>query len=244
MSEPDELKSKYTRIDGALEMRRHLSSASESSCFTVLWTKDQALVLRSVFNGSYTPARGFGISLPDDVEDTESFVASLQEKIGETWFFNIFVPNQVVLSMSCPLTSVTEKGLTFESPKELFQLQRRVHARFEVPSGYDLKLGVPNPVPPKEKIFRELVDISAGGLSFLVPESHIEGWIEGTVLEHVTLSIQNQKLIFSIEIRHARRKIRKKNLDWIKVGTSFRRIRREDQEFIERYIMENTFTRR
>jgi hypothetical protein len=87
-----------------------------------------------------------------------------------------------------------ERGFKLSTPSKMFQLEQRKYRRLQIPSGQPIDVFLR--VPDVEKVIerRKLLDISAGGLSFVVSEDELNRYVPKLNIPSIELAIRGMDI--------------------------------------------------
>ena len=145
---------------------------------------------------------------------------------------------------------MNEMGMKFFSPLEIFKVQRRKDFRAPIPDGYVMYVTFTDPLIPNKEVKAKVFDISAGGLSLVIPHEEEAGFEPKKILKNMKLTLKNHDIECEGEIRYtqdlATRTHVTKMIEGIKVGIKFNKIKEADTQKIASYVLEESrkyFTR-
>jgi hypothetical protein len=155
----------------------------------------------------------------------------------------------IIINLSLPHAQVFFKadfilkdsnGLKFHAPIQIHKIQRRKNARHSLSPNQSLIVEFQYPTKPESRITKKVIDISAGGLSFLVAESEKNIFRPGLILNCLQLNIRQKTIETYAEIRHVKVLKNDKPDQNIKVGIIFRSLLASSQNLIASYVFEET----
>jgi c-di-GMP-binding flagellar brake protein YcgR len=220
----------FKPIESGEKANELLSMASREHASTMIWTKDQSIVLDTLF-GDYSRSQStLRVKLKiEDLPKTQKLDAD------QECFFSVSV-SAANIFFKTPLLEKKYTELAFSIPEVLYEVQRRKDPR--LPMGErKLFIGYSDPrdeeKDPWRLISKRVLDLSAGGLSLQVPESESSHYAVGQILENVTLILQDRKICCDGEIRHIRTQDAK-----TRIGITFMGLQTKDKSYIVTHVLE------
>lgn len=150
----------------------------------------------------------------------------------------VFFSGQAIVGAYGRFQGLEREVVALDYPKKVVRIQRRAHARFWVLGGYDLQVRMDAIEGPKRKVAKKLVDISAGGLAFLVVSPREASLFrEGMIVRGLHLKLQNRDMVFDVEVRTHEETKRESQIQGIRVGVKFVNIAPEDVDWIQSFVL-------
>jgi c-di-GMP-binding flagellar brake protein YcgR len=131
-----------------------------------------------------------------------------------------------------------KSALKFQMPEKIFKVQRRKEIRYAIRQDYSLKIEFADPLFPDTVITKKVLDISAGGLSFLIPPEEQPVFQQGLILRNMSFVVNRRTIKLEAEIRHCSVYRLRPNKDLVKVGLQFKNIRPGDAQHIANFVFE------
>lgn len=213
-----------------------LKEAIRQICSTVVWTKDQKIVVNTHLGAANELDEKLTVWVPREHElrslDTEL------RKSPEQCYFSISLTRANILFRSSYQGS-DGQALTFQYPQEIFKIQRRKNFRLPIPDGYVVKVEFTDPILPSHRLSRRVHDISAGGLSFVTPLDEEPLFRAGTKLTATAFKLKGKDIQAECEVRHTR-ELKGSKTPSLKVGCEFTQIRPGDSQHIAAYVFEES----
>lgn len=232
--------SQFRQLTSEVERRRTLVTAAESSSRVVLWfgSGEQRIVLRSKIHSEGELKRFLEVVIPADL-DLEQWVANVTATGNRNCHIMVFTKDSGIVGFETEWLDQTEKTLRFTLPREIYKAQRRSNYRHFIPRGQDISVSIPNPRDLRHRIRRQVLDISVGGISILIPASEAHNYKIGMLVRHGFFKIRGRTLNFDGEVRAIGEVTNVPKVEGFRVGVKFRRLSKEDIEFIDMYVIEN-----
>ena len=134
-------------------------------------------------------------------------------------------------------------GLKFTLPTEVYKVQRREDQRHQIPDGQTLKVVFTDPQFLDRTQSRRVVDISAGGISFLVKDEEHGMFAPNLVLKGIKFQVKGRAIEAEAEVRH-KRPTPPHLLDTLlagtRIGMQFSKISEADRGWIRAWVLEET----
>jgi hypothetical protein len=119
-----------------------------------------------------------------------------------TWI--ILAGNRGILGFRSRVRESRPGLLAFELPGRLAYTQKRAELRYEIPAGYEIEARYHLPTLQRARMagpFRHspVFDLSATGISLLVPVEDRDSFPPGRIIQDLTLRLRNQTLVLKAE---------------------------------------------
>jgi c-di-GMP-binding flagellar brake protein YcgR len=227
----------FEAIEDPREVLRYLVDGAKTLAQTTLWTENQESLLQTHITSFSQGDRSLYIWLPTEAENSP-VLNSLAKKGTDEVFFSVYL-STANLFFKTRLLDVGKSELKFLAPEKVFKVQRRANVRFQIPDGHVLRVEFPDILLPEVLQRKKVVDISAGGLSFLTSPEEAPIYQKGVIVRDLKLVLHLQTLTFDAEVRHFKpvETFKEKS---IRVGISFKNILPEDVAAIAQFVLEES----
>lgn len=179
--------------------------------------------------------------VPSDF-DTKPWVAYWATQSEQFCLFNLTLP-RATLFFRARYIGHDATGLLFEMPSKVYKVQRRKDARVPIPDGYTVRIEFPtlqNTGKTPRKETKKIIDISAGGLAFAVPEGEQDLYPSGTVIQEMKFSLKGREFKLDGEVRHNQTLSRDSRSPGYKIGVHFKNIKAGESQAIASYVFEES----
>jgi c-di-GMP-binding flagellar brake protein YcgR len=210
----------------------------------MLWTKDQEHTLNSHVGLFSEAMNTLYVAIPKGF-DARAFLDELKAKGLKEVFFSVSLTRANIF-FKTELNGADRAGLVFAKPERVYKVQRRRDLRFRIPDGMVLPMEHADPLSPASALKRKVIDLSAGGMGFLVSYDDEAVYAVGLVLKDLHFTIGGRPFTLDAEIRHVQPLPPEGRFPGVKVGVSFRNIRESDSQWIASFVFEQSrryFTR-
>lgn len=238
MSEEKEKPRDFELIPDSQDVLRFLAEGSKSFAAVMIWTDNQEMVINTHLALLNAADRFFYTSTPPDL-NLPIFIDHLARKSSAEVFFSVSLAS-ANLFFKAKFRDADGTGLKFDLPAKTYKVQRRKDVRFQIPEGYLLKVEFQDPLFPGTTHSRKVFDISAGGMSFIVPEQDAPLFTEGLILHGIQFTLRGKKIITEGEVRHARPLPARSKEQGTKVGILFKKLAQLDNQAITAYVFDET----
>jgi c-di-GMP-binding flagellar brake protein YcgR len=220
------------------EAHQLLAEGAESLSSTMFWIRDQKVHIRSHLTVFDRDNKTLQVFRPLDL-DLPKFLEELKKAPEQNVYFNVSLL-QANLAFKAPLLKADDHELFFGLPiaDRVFKIQRRTELRFIVPDGQVIKVQFKDPFQKDLKHSKNILNISAGGIAFLIAPEDEASCQPGILLKDVTLTIQGRTIKVDAQIRHTTLLKDGRNKGEIKVGVLFTNIKPEDTQFLASFVFE------
>lgn len=210
-------------ITDPLLIRRLLDQAEDSSVRAIVRVpghKDryQCTVIR------HERDEGIDLELPKGVE--------LKVRPGKLCMILVFVPKTRALGFVVELLSRNKGVVRFDVPKKVFQFQRRIERRIDIPAGYEISVELVPSGGRGKRLKRRLLDLSSRGFSFEISASESDRYRTGAFLREIILKIHGRTMQFDAQVRSRTLIGSRDGSQRKRVGCAFLRVKPEDRDFI------------
>jgi hypothetical protein len=222
----------FIPVEDPLEVMAYFVEASQTTASTLVWTKNQENITQSRISMISETDRSFYAWVPQDFELLR-FQDELKEKQTSDCFFSVSL-SQANIFFKTTFLEYDSAGLKFKIPDKVYKVQRRKNVRCQIPDDYSMPAEFQDPLYPQKTLKKKVLDISAGGISFITHEKDDPLFQVGMILNSFKFSIRLRLIRVTAEVRH------KKALpnQSIKVGLMFTEISAADVEHISAYVFD------
>jgi hypothetical protein len=228
----------FVPIEDTKEALAFLKDAVASFSAVMLWTKDQKRLIETHLAMVSDVEKTLYIWVPPAISPKD-FAAGIAESGVPECYFSVSAPRANIF-FKTGYTGHDDGGLKFSLPEKVFKVQRRQYFRFQIPEGHVLRVEFDDPIDPAKKMQPKVLDISAGGLAFLVGETEEPLFPVGTVLKNVTFTIRGRKFQVDAEVRHKHEMPDHGRFKGHKVGVLFAAMSAADNQHLVAYVFEES----
>jgi hypothetical protein len=246
----DQFAREFQLIEDRNEGLRLIREGAKMVASAMIWTKNQTHVIHTHLSLYSDVDRAIFVRLPKEF-DLRKFETALAGLGVQDCFFSVSLVSANIFFKSKYRGHEGEE-IGFDLPSAVYKVQRRQDLRFTIPDGYLLKATFSDPALPDETVTVRVLDLSAGGLAFLVTAEQAAWFQSGTTLSQISFSLNKKKIVADGEVRHTgelpeikRRPYPTRKETW-RVGVQFRNLKQADQQTIAAYVFEESrkyFTR-
>ncbi|HTL11629.1 MAG TPA: PilZ domain-containing protein [Bdellovibrionota bacterium] len=236
--QPDQQNRDFVPVESEQEALTLLRTGAKHAASTILWTPNQEKTLRSHFSALVDQNRALYFWLPTGF-DPKAFNDEIMDKGYLEWFFSVSLPAANIF-FKAKFSGIDSAGMRFVTPEKIFKVQRRKDFRFTIPDGYVLKIDFVDPLLTDKRMTQKVLDISAGGLSFVVRPDEAPLFPPGAVLNELTLRLRGKEVVCQAEVRHIRELPPNSRIQGVKVGIQFHAMPAGDTQVIASYVFEET----
>lgn len=236
MSDQNEKPRDLEPIEDRREIDKYLAEGAKAAASTLIWLKDdQDNVIQSHITLFNALDRALYFKMPENF-DYPQFVDQLTKRKLEDCLFSASLPSANLFFKARLLDFDATLGLKFEIPGKAYKVQRRRETRYQIPMGYALPVEFDHPKISRETLRKKIIDISAGGLSFLTDTDEAELYTAGEILKNLKVTVRAKLIQTDGEIRHTKQ-ISEKSL---KIGIAFKTISAPDSSLIASYVFDES----
>lgn len=236
MSEESPLQDKFQKFEDPTEIFKFLQEGSKTLSETLIWTKNQEQIIQTYCNGldgdtkcihTWCPKTLSGMSLKTQVDQTGQ----------NEFYFNLSLP-AANLFFKTNLVSGNDTSLQFLIPNIVYKLQRRSYLRLKITNDKAITLWFKDPIFTESKIHKQILDLSAGGLSFSILEQEESLYFPGMKLQGIEFMLQKKTILCEGEVRYFKPLKTHTELRGIKIGVRFLQLQEKDSQHIARFVFE------
>jgi hypothetical protein len=244
LSETSEHARHFEPIHDAGQAVRFLREAGKTFASTMVWTKEQEIVVHSQI--SLVSEAGSLITVGCPKGFNPRTLVEFMATHGQTdCYFSVSLQRASIF-FRAKFNGASDTGLSFEFPKTLYKVQRRNDLRYPIPYGHVMKIDLQDPLFPEKTLTWKAADISARGCAILIPDAESSSYPVGLTLRNLRFSIQGRRIeVPAAEVRHKR--MLPPTGDGapgrgpgVKLGLLFKQIRETDSQHIAAYVFEES----
>lgn len=242
MSKSQEASRNFDKIQSQKETIRYLQEGVRTFASAIIWTKNQDQTITTNLK-AFDEKNGFiFVNLPKFF-NVDRFQERLSKLGSSECFFSVSLQSANVFFKS-PYIETGDHWIKFKIPNDAYKVQRRKNFRFAIPPEYKILLNFPDSTSSTDKsvmIKKYILDVSAGGLAFLVDEEEKEKYSPETIIPEMTFKIRGRSITVNGEIRYLREHpSAKKAVTRYKVGIQFTKINPRDAQEIASYVFDES----
>jgi len=232
--------SQFAPVETEAEKRRNLVMVADLGSRAVLWfgQNDQRVVLRTTVQMDCKMRKYFDLEIPPKT-DMKKWLKDMRQFESQSCHVMVFTREPGIIGFQTELVEVTDKLIRMYMPQEIFRAQRRENYRQLILRGQDITVSLRSPRDLRRRIRRRLMDISLGGISILVSYTEAKQYKMGMLVRHGFMRIRGHIINFDGEVRAVGEVNNLPKIEGFRIGIKFRRISKDDREFIDMYVIEN-----
>lgn len=230
----------FEAVKSADEIQSFWDEAMRTQASVLVWTRDQEEVVRTHLTVIRAMKKQLFIHRPAQMN-----VADFTEKLASTGtplcYFSISLGRANVF-FRAPFVNADAAELKFEYPEAVFKVQRRQDMRLRVAELLNLRVEFQDPTNASNWVKRRIVDLSAGGLSFVAPAEEANRLPMDMKLEELRFVVDGQSVACHGQIksvRPSREKPIKKGEEFM-VGVNFIGLPASKNQVIARFVFNET----
>jgi len=228
----------FLPISDPVEAEKYLSESARTLSSCMFWTKDQEHVINSHICSYRMENKFFHAWTPKEFDPNE-FMDSLTKQGLTGCFFSVSLTRANIF-FKADYLGHDAIGLKFRFPLKIFKVQRRKDMRFTIPDGYVLKTEFQDPLNHLNNIVKKIVDVSAGGVSFMISDLEEPIFKPGLILRGLTMIVAGRKITCDAEVRHTRVPSGSSYVSGFKTGLKFTNIKAADAQHLAAYVFEES----
>jgi hypothetical protein len=234
----------FQPVESIAEGLKLLKEGCKTLSSAMIWTRDQEQVINSHLSVYSDAIDSFYCWTPKDL-DTKKFTTEILKSPTRECYFSVSLFRANIFFRS-EFVAVDTAGLLFKFPVKVFKVQRRNDVRLPILDGVSMKVEFTDPLFPEKQISKKVLDISAGGMAFVVTENETPTFPAGLTLEAFSFNIGNRRLSTCAEVTNVRKLKDERHKNLFAVGVKFKDLRPGDIQHIAGYVFEESrkyFTR-
>jgi hypothetical protein len=221
-----------------------IKEAAKTFASTMIWTKDQKHVVNTQLNMFSDKKKAISAWIPKDV-DGKKFHRDLEESGDKNCYFSVSLLRANVFFRS-EFLGLDSGSFKFGLPEKVFKVQRRNDIRFVIPEGLIIKVSFQDPIFVESKLTKQVLDISASGLAFLITDVEDGLFQQEMILKDLSFTIRGKEIHCDAKIRHTGRLPAGYRQQGYRVGVKFLKLSPAESKLLTAYVFEETrkfFTR-
>ncbi|MBL7714905.1 MAG: PilZ domain-containing protein [Bdellovibrionales bacterium] len=229
----------FEAVKSAEEIQSFWDEALRTQASVLVWTRDQDEVVRSHLTVIRENKKQLFVHRPAQM-NVADFTAKLAATGTPLCYFSISLARANVF-FRAPFVNADAAELKFEYPEAVFKVQRRQDMRLKVNELLKLNVEFQDPTNASNWIKRRIVDLSAGGLSFVAPTEEANRLPVGLKLEEMRFMIEGQSITCHGQVKSVRpsRDKPKKGEEFM-VGVNFTGLPAAKNQVIARFVFNET----
>jgi hypothetical protein len=234
----------FQPVESISEGLKLLKEGCKTLSSAMIWTKDQEQVLNSHLSVFSESTDSFYCWSPKDF-DSNKFIADVYASSGGECFFSVSLYRANIFFRAA-FVALDTAGLLFKFPTKVFKVQRRNDVRLPLLDFLAVKVHFKDPLFHEKESIRRVLDISAGGMAFLINEEDVPLYPVGLILESFLFRVANRSFKIRAEISNCRKMRDEKHKGAFAVGVKFLDLRPGDTQHIAGWVFEESrkyFTR-
>jgi hypothetical protein len=234
----------FQPVESVAEGLKLLKEGCKTLSSAMIWTKDQEQVLNSHLSVFSDSTDSFYCWAPKDF-DSKKFVADVQASAHSECFFSVSLFRANIF-FRASFVALDTAGLLFKFPTKIFKVQRRNDVRLPLLDFLAVKVHFRDPLFPDKESIRKVLDISAGGMAFLIHEEDVPLYPVGLTLNDFLFKVANRTFKIRAQISNSRKLRDEKHKGAFAVGVQFLDLRPGDVQHIASWVFEESrkyFTR-
>lgn len=215
-----------------------LKEAVKTNASTIIWTKNQEGVYNTHLSALDEKAKTLHAAIPPD-SSSEMFHEAVKKSGIKDCFFSISLSRANVF-FKVSFVGYDSGFLRFSYPESVYKVQRRENFRLPIPDGYTVYAEFQDPLFQENRIKKRVIDISAGGFSFLVAPSEDCIFESNTRIRNIMIRLKDRPIVAEGCVRHVKTLPSNFRVQGTKVGVVFEKIKPQDVQFIAAYVFEES----
>ncbi len=244
MSEDFRTPREFQPIESIAEGLKLLKEGCKTLSSAMIWTKDQQQVLNSHLSVFSESTSSFYCWAPHDF-DSATFIANVETSPDRECFFSVSLHRANIFFRSS-FFALDTAGLLFKFPTKIFKVQRRNDVRLPMHDFLSMRVHFRDPLYPEKETIQKVLDVSAGGMAFLIKEEDASLYPVGLTLNDFLFKVGNRSFKIRAEISNCRKLRDERHKGQFGVGVKFKDLRAADTQHIAAWVFEESrkyFTR-
>lgn len=233
-----QLSADFVPVDDEKEARLILKESASTVASVMLWTKNQEKVLQTHLS-AFSESESTLFAWVPPGEKPEEFSQVLSKIPESECYFSLSAP-QANIFFKAKYIGFDDGGLKFGLPQKIFKVQRRKDFRFQIPQGHVLRVEFEDLLDSTKTLRPKVLDISAGGLAFIVDETEEALFTQGLKIRNIQFQVKGRKITAHGEVRHKRPLPPESQQTGYKVGVIFLDLKPADHQYISAYVLEES----
>ena len=228
------------RIQMSAKVKELINRATLIPAQVVLWIQNRDVVGHGKLLPGAHPTEEFMVKLEDSAESAKFIHLIQNDEIPPEHNVLIRLGSAGVIGSRAPLLKITNSILTYQMPDELHMMQRRRDPRIQIPAHLNVtaEFHFSEEIPIRKPW--KVLDLSAGGFSFVIPEALTSYFEKGTTLTNGLLHLKTKHITFNGEVAAVIRLQGSEGAGACRVGVSFTYMNDFDRLFISKFVLDQT----
>ncbi|MDR3606042.1 MAG: PilZ domain-containing protein [Oligoflexia bacterium] len=211
-----------TKVEDPIEIRKLLSSASETAARADIALPKMGRRFISRVELDWAPKKGLEFEIPSNVEKLEAPIE------GECNII-IFLKGQTLACLSSKKVSVQKDKLIVAEPWTIFTIQRRKEVRYEIPKAYEFLVTLDSVEGVRRRVTKRLLDVSASGFA-VQAISHREAGLfkRDLIMKNIQIQLEDRRYQVDAQVRNSVPLDPRSGISGFKIGFKILRIKKED----------------
>lgn len=234
----------FQPVEDPAEALRLLKEGAKTVAAAMIWTAKQDQVLHSHLSLLSEIDKHVMVRRPTDF-DVLAFEQGLAQKGTPEVFFSVSLVSANIFFRSKYVGADADE-LAFAVPETIYKVQRRSDVRFPIPDGHVLHVTYLDPADAAKTVTRKVLDISAGGICFLIASEETEAFPQNMPLSQLSFTLHQRQFTVDGVVRHVgpladqKRKSSPQRRDAWRVGVQFVGMRPADNHAVAAYVLEES----
>lgn len=187
MSDKSDNARNFILVTDSSKAEAYIAEAIKRQASAIIWAKNQETTINSRIISSDT-ADNFIMTEPADLTEGEVYF-SVSLSTANIFFKTIFI-------------SRDQRGLKFQKPTQIFEVQRRSTFRISVASRPEFIVEFSLPDNPTGRMKEKILDLSAGGMAFVIDEKENPLFHTNMLLTNLTFKLHDHTIRADGQIRY------------------------------------------
>lgn len=224
------------------EKLKYLNGLCEQRESIILWTKGQKVIAHA----SAYPLNDteYGFLVHEDASGKALTQLLESKRVNELFVRGNLDIGSIFFKINNP--NFTLKDIEVYVPEEMWKVQRRRTSRLKVDGRKKMMVKITLSAKGSDTLLEYPIrDIGVGGMAFLIPSKDTHHFKTGKVIKQIVFDINSRPMQGPANIRWSRKIKKQDQLQGFDqaIGLEFMYINDDDQEFINRYILEELYTK-
>ncbi len=223
------------------EVRKLLQIAADEHAVAIVWNDKKEVLLRTKVMEGDSPKEKLSLLIQSPNSNPNAPVGSPFQK-DQHYKITIIYKQLPVISLNAEFVDQSRTQFFFRAPHELVRIQRRKDERVPIPKGYEIRIVLPHPEVRSQFVDYPLFDLSASGLSFLIPVSEKDKYPTGSFIHIGSFTLRNKRIPFKARVQNCailRYQDKRNESQPLKVGIAFTFLNPDDLKTIENFVIES-----
>ena len=225
---------KFEPVTDELEIRRLIERAAETTAKADVNFSEVRIQFQTQVTEHSSAQAGIEVRIPDEFRGRlQHLVKSAPEVL-----LILYLRNQALLGVSTRSIDWEDETFRIRPPFRVLRMQRRKEARFQIPVGYDIFVGMNAIEGESRRVQKRVLDISASGMGLQVISPREAGFFQqGLMLRNLRFELEGRKITVDAEVcNRVPLNEAVTGHSGTKVGLRFTKISRADQDFLAAFV--------